>query len=74
VSATDHPPAGPAANGTPGLLIHTAGPLDREALLGVLRTAANARAGLTPWDRETPPLHVVKAPHVHSRQQRKTAS
>ena len=48
MSATAQPPAGPAANGTPGLLIHAAGPLDQEALLGVLRSASNARAALAP--------------------------
>ncbi|MET4901678.1 DsrE family protein [Paenarthrobacter sp. CC6] len=30
----------------PGLLIHSAGPLEQEALTGILRSAANARAAL----------------------------
>ncbi|WP_207597803.1 DsrE family protein [Arthrobacter sp. D5-1] len=30
----------------PGLLIHSAGPLEQDALAGVLRSAANARAAL----------------------------
>ncbi|WP_229117726.1 DsrE family protein [Enemella evansiae] len=30
----------------PGLLIHSAGPLEKDALTGILRSAANARAAL----------------------------
>jgi uncharacterized protein len=30
----------------PGLLIHSVGPLEQEALTGILRSAANARAAL----------------------------
>ena len=30
----------------PGLLIHSAGPLEQDALAGILRSAANARAAL----------------------------
>lgn len=31
-----------------GLLIHSAGPLEQDALAGILRRASNARAALTP--------------------------
>ena len=34
------------AQAGPGLLIHSAGPLEQDALAGVLRRAANARAAL----------------------------
>jgi uncharacterized protein len=35
-----------AVQAGPGLLIHSAGPLEEDALAGVLRSAANARAAL----------------------------
>lgn len=38
-----------AGNGAgSGLLIHSAGPLERDALAGILRSASNARAALGP--------------------------
>jgi hypothetical protein len=40
------PTAGASGEGARGLLIHAAGPLEHDALTGILRSAANARAAL----------------------------
>jgi intracellular sulfur oxidation DsrE/DsrF family protein len=45
----------------PGLVIHTAGPLERDALAGILRSAANARAAL---GQETSIEVVIQGPCV----------
>ncbi len=54
------PEATKAGNGK-GLLIHAAGPLEQDALAGILRSAANARAALHP---ETGIEVVVQGPGV----------
>lgn len=41
-----HTTPGETKQGGPGVLIHSAGPLDQDTLAGIFRSAANARAAL----------------------------